>query len=63
MLVLDRRIEQSIHIGDSIEVVVLGIHGDRVKLGIAAPRDVPVMRDDAVDRAASRSTPTRVSND
>lgn len=44
MLVCSRRLSESIMIGDDIEVVVLGVHDGRAKLGIIAPRDVPVHR-------------------
>ena len=44
MLVLTRRPGQSIRIGDSIDVQVIRVEGDRVVLGIAAPREVPVVR-------------------
>ena len=44
MLILSRRAEQRIRIGDDIEIVVLGIDRDHVKLGIVAPRQVPVVR-------------------
>ena len=44
MLVLARRINESIMIGDDIEVVVVDIKGDQIKLGIKAPRSVSVHR-------------------
>ena len=44
MLVLTRRSEESIMIGASIEVRVLGIHGDQVSLGFEAPHDIPIFR-------------------
>jgi carbon storage regulator len=44
MLVLTRKTNQSIMIGDEIEVSVLAVSGDKVRVGIAAPRDVPVFR-------------------
>ena len=44
MLVLSRKIDQRILIGTDVEVVVLGIEGDHVKLGIQAPRQIPVVR-------------------
>jgi carbon storage regulator len=44
MLVLARRLNESIMIGDEIEVVVIDIKGDQVKLGIRAPKRVTVHR-------------------
>ena len=44
MLVLSRKTNQSIMIGDAIRVIVVGFDRDQVKLGIEAPRDVPVHR-------------------
>ncbi len=44
MLVLARKVDESIMIGDFIVLTVLAIEGDNVKLGIAAPRDVPILR-------------------
>jgi carbon storage regulator len=44
MLVLSRKINQSIMIGDSIRLVIVAVDRDQVKLGIEAPRDIPVHR-------------------
>jgi len=44
VLALTRRKGESIVIGDDIEVVILGIQGEQVKLGIVAPKSVPVHR-------------------
>ena len=44
MLVLTRKSNQSIMIGDDIEVTVLSIMGEKVRIGIQAPREVPVFR-------------------
>lgn len=44
MLVLTRKTNQSIMIGDDIEVSVLAVSRDKIRLGITAPRDVPVFR-------------------
>ena len=44
MLVLTRKTNQSIMIGDEIEVSVLAVSKDKIRLGITAPRDVPVFR-------------------
>jgi len=44
MLVLTRKTNQSIMIGDDIEVSVLAVSRDKIRLGITAPRDIPVFR-------------------
>jgi carbon storage regulator len=44
MLVLTRKSNQSIMIGDDVEVSVLAVMGEKVRIGISAPRDVPVFR-------------------
>lgn len=44
MLVLTRKSNQSIMIGDDIEISVLSIMGEKVRIGIQAPRDIPVFR-------------------
>ncbi len=44
MLVLTRKSNQSIMIGDDIEISVLAIIGEKVRIGIQAPRDIPVFR-------------------
>jgi len=44
MLVLTRKINESIQIGDNIEITVLSVQGDQIKLGIKAPKDIEVHR-------------------
>ncbi|OBZ09940.1 MULTISPECIES: carbon storage regulator CsrA [Bacillales] len=44
MLVLSRKSDESIIIGGNIEIVVLGVEGDNVKLGIRAPKEVDIYR-------------------
>ncbi|MFN8015772.1 MAG: carbon storage regulator CsrA [Acidimicrobiia bacterium] len=46
MLVLTRRANQSIIIGDDVVVTVLEVRGDQVRIGITAPRDVTVHREE-----------------
>ena len=46
MLVLTRKIDQSIIIGDNIKLIVVEIRGDQVKIGIEEPRDVTVHREE-----------------
>ncbi|MFS0725885.1 carbon storage regulator CsrA [Paenibacillus sp. 1P07SE] len=49
MLVLSRKLNESIMIGNKIELIVLGTEGDTVKLGIRAPRDVEIYRKEIYD--------------
>ena len=58
MLVLSRQRDETIMIGDEIEITVVDIRGDKVRLGIQAPTQVPVHRQeiyDAIQREKSRS--------
>ncbi|MGI9324603.1 MAG: carbon storage regulator CsrA [Pseudomonadales bacterium] len=50
MLILTRRIGESIAIGDDIKVTVLSVNGNQVRVGIDAPRNVPVHREEVYDR-------------
>ena len=50
MLVLTRRVNERILIGDNIIVTVLEAHGDQVRIGIDAPRDIKVFREEVVLR-------------
>lgn len=49
MLVLTRGRDEVIMIGDNIKIIVVDIRGDKVRLGIEAPRDVPVHRSEVAD--------------
>ncbi len=50
MLILTRKVGESIRIGDDVEVTTLGIKGNQVRVGISAPRDVSVHRQEIYDR-------------
>lgn len=65
MLVLTRRTNESIVIGDDIVVTVLDVKGDQVRIGIRAPRSVPVHREEvyAAVRRANRSASTVQAGD
>lgn len=61
MLILSRKLDEKIVIGDDIEISIIEIRGDQVKLGVKAPRDVKVFRKEVFDaiqaenRAAAES--------
>lgn len=64
MLILSRKVNESIIIGDKIEVSIVDLKGDQVKLGIKAPKDVKVYRQEVYDaiqrenREAARASTT-----
>ena len=49
MLVLSRRVGETIHIGHNITVTVTDIDRGRVRLGISAPKEVPIYREELID--------------
>jgi carbon storage regulator len=56
MLVLTRKPGQSIMIGDGVEVQVLSVAGEKVRLGITAPRDVSIFRNEVYDRIENENS-------
>lgn len=55
MLILTRRVGETLVIGDAIEVTVLGVKGNQVRLGIKAPKDVTIHREEVYQRIHSDS--------
>jgi len=53
MLILSRRVGESVLIGSDISITVLRVKGDQVRLGVQAPKDVAVLRDDSSEKAKS----------
>ncbi|MFM7055292.1 MAG: carbon storage regulator CsrA [Planctomycetota bacterium] len=61
MLVLSRQSDEAIIIGDNIRVTIVEVRGDKVRIGIDAPRDVTVHRQeiyDAIRRDSGREAPS-----
>ncbi len=50
MLILTRRSQEKIRVGDDIEIVILGINGNQVKIGVKAPEGISVHREEIYQR-------------
>ena len=49
MLILSRKIDEKIKIGNDITITLIDVHGDQVKIGVEAPKDVKVFRQEVFD--------------
>ena len=57
MLILTRRVGETIKIGSEIAVTVLGVNGNQVRIGIAAPANVAVHREEVYERIKAQQSP------
>ncbi|MBK1648416.1 carbon storage regulator CsrA [Rhabdochromatium marinum] len=57
MLILTRRVGETLMIGDEVTVTVLGVKGNQVRIGVNAPRDVAVHREEIYERIRQEQTP------
>ena len=55
MLILTRRVGESLMIGDDVTITVLGVKGNQVRIGVKAPKEVAVHREEILDRIAESS--------
>ena len=61
MLILTRRTGETVMVGDDITITVLGVKGNQVRVGIKAPRDVPVHREEIYERIKQENGSTDVA--
>jgi len=60
MLILTRRVGETIMVGDNVTVTVLDVKGNQVRIGINAPKDVAVHREEIYDRIQRERTDSEV---
>ncbi len=63
MLILTRRVGETVVIGEDVSVTVLGVKGNQIRLGINAPKDVAVHRQEIFDRIQTESGDSDNSED
>lgn len=62
MLILTRRVGESLMIGDKVNVTVLGIKGNQVRIGVNAPKDVSVHREEIYQRIQQENLDDNLGN-
>ena len=57
MLILTRRVDESLLIGDKVTVTILGVKGNQVRIGVDAPREVSVQREELLEQSSREQEP------
>jgi carbon storage regulator len=63
MLILTRRVGETLMVGDDVTVTVLGVKGNQVRIGVNAPKDVSVHREEIYQRIQKEKTDAQQSDD
>mgnify|MGYP003494069874 CR=1 FL=1 len=63
MLILTRRVGETLMVGDEVTVTVLGVKGNQVRIGVNAPKDVAVHREEIYQRIQQEETPGDIADD
>lgn len=63
MLILTRRVDESLVIGDNVTVTVLGVKGNQVRIGVDAPRDVSVHREELAQKQDGKNQKSPLRRD
>jgi carbon storage regulator len=61
MLILTRTVGEMVMIGDNVTVAIIGVSGDHVRIGISAPKDVTVHREEIFERIRHEQPPVRLT--
>jgi carbon storage regulator len=63
MLILTRRVGETLMVGDEVTVTVLGVKGNQVRIGVNAPRDIAVHREEIYERIKREQSDHEIEND
>ena len=62
MLILTRRVGEALMVGDDTKIVVLGVKGSQIRLGINAPKDIVVHREEIYDKIQSEDSSVNIKS-
>jgi carbon storage regulator len=62
MLILTRRVGEALMVGDETKIVVLGVKGSQIRLGINAPKDIVVHREEIYDKIQSEDSSVNIES-